>query len=108
MNFYNILLLTIIGVSITIPIPLIKLYTQTKKIRYILLSIVSYLILIYSYIVILDNENIHLYPFVKIMSFLIIILLDVYMSYDKLSVKSYVGVLFGLFGMYLLINDEKQ
>ena len=30
------------------------------------------------------------------------------MSYDKLSVKSYVGVLFGLFGMYLLINDEKQ
>jgi multidrug transporter EmrE-like cation transporter len=85
------------------PIPLIKLWTTTRNIQWILLSAISYSALIYAYSVILADKNITVvYPVLKVLSVFIVIAAGVVVFRNKLDTTSIVGILLGLASIYLL------
>lgn len=103
MKLYILLWFLISAISAAIPIPLIKKYTETKNIIWIFLSILSYFVLILSYSVILDDNNITiLYPLLKVLSIFIVIFSGIIFFNNKLDMKSLIGILFGIISIYLL------
>jgi len=77
------------AITSAIPIPFIKNYTKSKAIIWIILAILSYCLLIYSYTQILHEENISIiYPTLKIVSIIIVISAGIIFFNDKLNLRS--------------------
>ena len=91
------------AITSAIPIPFIKNYTKTKHNLWIILSILSYGLLIYSYMQILHEEDIsYIYPTLKIASIVIVVSAGVIMFNDKLDIRCIFGLLLGLTSIYIL------
>jgi multidrug transporter EmrE-like cation transporter len=92
------------------PIIFIKKYTETQNIMFIILSIFTYFILILSYSIVLVNSNITIiYPVLKVISILTVVLSGLIFFDDKLDIKSFFGITFGILSVYLLsskINNK--
>ncbi len=70
---------------------------------FIILSIISDLLLIYTYVKILNyNDMITMYPFIKIMSILVIVLIGTFYYEEKLIMENKIGILLGVMALVLL------
>lgn len=93
----------IAAVAAALPIPLIKQYTNTKQWIWIVLSIVSYLCLITAYSIVLKDENITIvYPILKVLSVIVVVLSGLVFFYNSFDMKSLIGILFGILSIYIL------
>ena len=91
------------AITSAIPIPFIKNYTKTNHVMWIILAILSYCLLIYSYTQILHDHNISiLYPTLKIVSIIIVISAGIIFFNDKLDLRSIFGLLLGVTSIYML------
>jgi uncharacterized membrane protein len=85
------------------PIPFLKQYTKNKNILFIVLSALSYSILIYAYIQILNNKNITiLYPLIKVFSVIIVVIAGILIENEKITPPIVIGILLGCLSIYLL------
>ena len=108
MNSYNIFWFFVAACAAAAPIPLIKMYTKTNEMYWIWLSIVSYATLIYAYSIILLDRNITIvYPILKVLSVLIVIGAGIVLFYNRLNLRSAVGILLGILSIYLLSKEMK-
>jgi multidrug transporter EmrE-like cation transporter len=107
MNLYNILWILIGAITAAMPVIFIEFYIKKKNIIWIALAILSYFLLIISYIVILPSNNIIIiYPLLKILSIIIVVLCGFFLFSKKLSIKGLIGILFGIISIYLLSTHE--
>jgi len=80
-----------------------KYYIETKNIKWIIFSIMSYLLLIYAYYIILNNKNIILiYTISKALSILVVVFSGYFLFNDKLDAKSITAILLLFASLYLL------
>ena len=105
MNYYNIVWFFIAAISAAVPIPFIKIYTETKNFMWIILSMFSYLILILSYSIILTDKNISIiYPILKVLSVIIVVIAGIFIFKNSLDMKTIIGILLGIVSIYILSN----
>ena len=84
---------------------LIKWYTETGSFSYILLALLSYLILIISYVKVLSNQKIStIYPLLKVVSILLVVGTGLLMFGEKLTYLQILGVILGIIAILLLSN----
>ena len=85
-------------------INLVKQYTVSNDMKWLVFAFVLYILLLYSYVQLLnEKENLSvLYPMTKIMSILIVIAIAVLYYNETLEWKNIVGVLLGIIGIFLL------
>ena len=81
----------------------IKKYIQTKEWSWIYLSGFTSLFLILAYVQAFSGNNISvIYPIIKILSIIFVIITGEIFFNDKLTIKIIGGILFGLISIYLL------
>ena len=103
MDFYIIFWIIIAAISAGTPLILIKYYHETKKLIYLWMALFCYIILIFSYLIIINNRNIVvIYSIVKILSILFILLYAFIILNQKINVKIGLGILFGILSICLL------
>jgi multidrug transporter EmrE-like cation transporter len=103
MDFNNIFWLIIAAITPAIPVSFMKYYIETKNIRWIIFSIMSYLLLIYAYYIILNNKNIIvIYTISKALSILVVVFSGYFLFNDKLDAKSITAILLLFASLYLL------
>ena len=86
-----------------IPIPILRLYNTTNNSLYILAAVISYSILIMTYIYLLQNNSMSiLYPLLKVSSILIVIFSGLLFFNEKLSKYQIAGIVFGLLSIILM------
>lgn len=107
MSTYILFFYLLAAIAAALPIPLIKKYTEgNPKHIWLILALVSYMILIYSYIIILQDKNITVvYPIVKVISILVVLLFGIFVFGNKISGEIGLGVLFGIISIYLLSKN---
>jgi len=109
MNYYNIIWFLIAAIAAALPIPFIKIYTETKKFIWIFLSMFSYLILILSYSIILTDKNISIiYPILKVLSVIIVVIAGIIVFKNNLDMKTIIGIIFGIISIYILSSKVKN
>jgi uncharacterized membrane protein len=95
-----------IGVILSaIPAALIKMYTSEneKNYTYVIISVISYLFLIYVYTIVLSNGNVTIiYTIIKVLSILLIALIDVTMFKSVLTIKKILGLILATISVILL------
>ena len=105
MDLYNIFWFLVAAIAAALPIPMIKQYTETNNNKWIILSIVSYLILVLAYTIILANNDITIiYPLLKVLSILIVVIAGLIFFSNQLDTQSILGIIFGIISIYLLSN----
>lgn len=94
----------IAAVASAIPITLVKKYNLTNDIKWLIFAFILYLILIFSYIQLLKNEeNLSvLYPIIKIISIFIVLAVAMFYYGETLEWKHIIGILLGTISIYLL------
>lgn len=103
MDLYNLFWLIIAAITSAIPISFMKYYIETKNIRWIIFSIMSYLLLIYAYYIILNNKNIIVvYTISKALSILIVVITGYFLFNNKLDEKTITAILLLFVSLYLL------
>jgi len=104
---FNLIMWIIIGaLAAAVPVMFVKKYTENKDFTYIILSMISFGILIYVYSVVLANRSIVIiYPIIKIVSILFIVLFGYLFFNNKIDAKISLGVLFGIASIYLLSTE---
>jgi len=111
MNTYNIFWFIIAAVAAAVPIPFIKNYTESQNVKWILASVISYLILIYAYSIILADKNITIvYPILKVLSVLIVIGVGFLAFRNNIDITSATGIILGIASIYILSGkiDSKK
>ena len=99
MNKWNI----IASISAIVPIALIKEYTINKNILLLIASLVCYVILLYSYVIIFATNNVSTtYTIIQVFQILIILLVGVLFFKEKLTLKMVLGILLGITAVLLL------
>jgi len=84
---------------------LVKLYITTKEIIYIPILLLSGLTTLYSYYKIFNtNEVSTIYPIVKIISILMVILFGIFICNEKLNNKKICGLILSILTLYLLFS----
>jgi len=103
MDFNNLFWLIIAAITPAMPVSFMKYYIETKNIKWIIFSIMSYLLLIYAYYIILNNKNIILiYTISKALSILVVVFSGYFLFNDKLDAKSITAILLLFASLYLL------
>ena len=83
----------------------IKKYLQTNDWFWLDLSLLTSVFLLVTYIKIFNGNNISIiYPIIKILSIIIVIITGEIFFNDKLTIKVIGGILFGLISIYLLAS----
>jgi multidrug transporter EmrE-like cation transporter len=86
-----------------IPVTLIKLYTETKQIFLLFLSVICYLLVLVSYVHVFEKGDIiTFYIIMKILSDILVILSGILFFSEKLSIKKSFGILLAILSVYLL------
>ena len=90
-------------VASALPVPLLKYYTQTNDIKWLILAVVSHLILTVSYIHLLGNTNMEsVYAFIKIVSILAVAMLSIILFETQVQRHAVLGIVFGCISLYFL------
>ena len=94
----------IASISAIIPIVLIKEYTISKNIFLLVGSLLCYLVLLYSYVIVFKNNKVSsTYTVIQIVQILILILAGVLFFKEKITVSVLTGILLGI-GAIILLN----
>ena len=100
MNIWSI----IASISAIIPILLIKEYTISKNILLLIGSILCYLVLLYSYIIIFNNNKVSsTYTIIQVAQTIIVLFAGVLFFKEKITLSMLLGILLGI-GSILLLN----
>lgn len=106
MNIDSIILpFWIISAAITecLEVVCIKKYIQTKEWSWIYLSFFTSLFLILAYVQAFSGNNISvIYPIIKILSIIIVIITSEIFFNEKITIKVICGIIFGFISIYLL------
>ena len=93
------------AITASLEVIFIKKYIQTKEWSWFYLSFLTSLFLILAYVKAFSGNNIAIiYPIIKILSIIIVIITGEIFFNDKLTIKVIGGILFGLISIYLLAS----
>ena len=105
MKYLSIIWFIIAVIASSVPIPLIKYYTETNNVNYIVGATLSYLLLIYALTIVLKDGDITiLYPLLKIIAILCVVFSGVILFKNTLDAKAIVGIMLAALSIYLLTN----
>jgi|SRR5271156_4561266 len=91
------------AMAAALPVPLVKKYNDTNNKIYLLVAIILYMVLITAYVYILKtHEMATIYPFLKILSIIIVVFVGIIWFNDQLRPKDIIGIILGLVALYLL------
>lgn len=93
------------GVASALPIVFVKIYIDTKRIEWIFLAIFFYAFLIGVYVLLVKDKHVtSLYTITKVMSILVVLLVEIllFREYLDVSWKEIVGILLAIAGIMLL------
>ena len=90
------------------PIFIKQFIITNKDYKYLALSSLMYIILIYTYYVLLQNNTLGItYNILKILSIILVTIISIIYYEEKLSKYQLIGFIFGLIAIYLLsVNKE--
>ena len=96
-------LIGVAALASALPLPLLKSYITTQNNKYILLAILSNMSVIFAYIIMLKNQKMSImYPFIKIISIIMVILIGTFFYEEQLITKHKIGLGFGIIALCLL------
>ena len=91
------------AVASVVPATLIKKYSVDKSYIWIVLSILTYLLLIYAYTKILDHRNVSsVYSFLKGISILLVVLFGFVFFGEIPNLGTVLGMIFAIISVYLI------
>ena len=91
------------ALTTAIPVTLIKIYTESKQIFLLFLSVLSYILAIISYINVFEKGDIiTCYIIMKILSDILVISSGILFFSEKVSIKKGFGILLALLSVYLI------
>lgn len=102
-------ILWILTAAITAALPsiLVKKYILTKKMVWIVMAIISYLILITAYTVLLVNNNLAIiYPLLNAFNVMIVVGTGIIIYNDKIGTCEIIGIILLLVSIYLLARKS--
>ena len=107
MKYLSIAWFIVAVLASSVPIPLIKYYTETDNVNYIIGATLSYLLLIYALTIVLKDGDITiLYPLLKIIAILCVVFSGVVLFKNTVDAKAMVGILLAALSIYLLTNKD--
>lgn len=93
------------AIAASLEVVFIKKYIQTRIWYWIFLSFLTSLVLILSYIKTFSGNNVSIiYPIIKILSIIIVIITGEIFFNNKLTIKVIGGIIFGIMSIYLLAS----
>jgi multidrug transporter EmrE-like cation transporter len=106
MDSHIVIWIIIASIVAVIPVYFIKKYNKTQNYLWIFLSMFFYFILIIAYSKLFVDKNIIIiYPIIKIISILLVIIFGYLFFNYRLNVRSGVGILFSIISIYLLASS---
>ena len=91
------------AITASLQVIFIKKYLQTNDWYWIGLSLLTSIILLVTYIKIFNGNNISIiYPIIKILSIIIVIITSEIFFNEKITIKVICGIIFGIISIYLL------
>ena len=107
MKYLSIAWFIVAVLASSVPIPLIKYYTETDNVNYIIGATLSYLLLIYALTIVLKDGDITiLYPLLKIIAILCVVFSGVILFKNTIDAKAIVGIMLAALSIYLLTNKD--
>lgn len=86
-----------------LPIPCIKKYLNGDGIIWIVLAIIMNVLLIYIYYLLFEKYTIGVaYSIIKILSIVLVVLIGIFVYYERINVRIVFGLIFGMVALYLL------
>lgn len=86
-----------------LPITMVKKYLHSNEYKWLLFAIFIYMLLIYGYCHILEEQNIStVYPYLKIISIILVIIFGYVVYEEELNKKKCCGIALGLSSLYML------
>jgi multidrug transporter EmrE-like cation transporter len=99
----NIVYAFLAAVFAALPLLLVKEYWRTKNGIFILLSVLSFLCLIYTYIVLTERGKLSVfYPYLKIISILLVVSFGVFIFGEEINLFNAFGIILGSVSIILL------
>lgn len=100
---YSFTWFVIATLAAAIPIPMIKQYTETLQVQWLIFSMISYTILLMAYVKVLKGNYISLmYPVLKVSSALMVVFIGIIFDGEILRMKNIVGIFLACISLYLL------
>jgi len=97
------------AIASAIPALCMKQYTHSHEIHWLLMSFISYIILMYVYYKLFEFTGVSiLYPFLKVLSILFVIGTGVCFFGEQITINIATGILLGVGSIYLLSNSNPQ
>jgi len=107
MKYLSIAWFIVAVIASSVPIPLIKYYTETNNVNYIIGATLSYLLLIFSLTIVLKDGDITiLYPLLKIIAILCVVFSGVILFKNTVDTKAMAGILLAALSIFLLTNKD--
>ena len=92
-------------ISASLQVVFVKKYTQTNLWYWFGLSILASLFLLVAYVKSFNGHNVSIiYPIIKILSIIIVIITGDVFFKNKITIKSIVGIILGIISIYLLVG----
>ena len=89
--------------------PCIKYYTKTKEICWIYYALLASAVLTFSYSQLFSDYDIEsIYPFIKILSIMVVVVLSVLLFKTKVSTNTILGLFFGGISLVLLSSNIRR
>lgn len=105
----SILLIPLASICIAATITFIKIYTQTKNIIWIILSMIGFTLLIYIYTILFLNKSLTIiYPMVIILSVFLVVFISYFFFNGILNLQIGMGLLLGIISIYLLSTGNNR
>jgi multidrug transporter EmrE-like cation transporter len=97
------------AITSAIPALCMKQYAHSHEIHWLLISLISYIILLYVYYKLFEFSGVSvLYPLLKVLSILFVIGTGVLVFGEKITINIAAGILLGVGSIYLLSNSNPQ
>lgn len=97
------ILFIVAAIASALPLPFLKTYMSTNNDTYLLLAVLANFILLFTYILMLKEYKMNIiYPFIKIASIIMVILIGTFYYDEKIITSNKIGLLLGVVSLYLL------
>jgi multidrug transporter EmrE-like cation transporter len=97
------------AITSAIPALCMKQYAHSHELYWLLISLISYIILLYVYYKLFEFTGVSiLYPFLKVLSILFVIGTGVLVFGEQITSRIGLGLLLGVGSIYLLSNSNPQ
>lgn len=97
------------AIASAIPALCMKQYVYRHEMYWLLISFISYVILMYAYYKLFEFTDVSvLYPLLKVLSILFVIGTGVLVFGEKITINIAAGILLGVGSIYLLSNSNPQ